>query len=78
MIGIIAPSQTYYIDYIIRYNLDRNNCRYISSIKDMLGLGFDYVVELENCWMDDIGLILEYSHRHGIEVRRWYENNTRI
>jgi len=72
MIGIIAPTYKHYIDYIQYCTLDKNDYKYISCIADVLGCKFDYVIELNSCWMDDIGHILEYLQSHEIEVKRVY------
>jgi len=70
MIGIIAPTYSHYLDYIQYNNLNKNDYKYISRREHVLGCRFDYVIELNSCWMDDIGHILEYLQIHDIKVER--------
>jgi hypothetical protein len=74
-IGIIAPTHKYYMNYIQQNKLDKNNYKYISRLEHVLGCRFDYVIELNSCWMDDIGHILGYLQSHDIKVRGTHERN---
>ncbi len=70
-IGVLSHSFHVFRNWLVKNNYDKNKYVCITSMKDVVGQQFEFVLEvleLEGNWLDDIGHILQYLQSKNIEV----------